>query len=303
MRSVLAGVMALGAVAGCRGYESESPPVHLIHNMDTQEKGKAYRRDTSGLFADGRLMRAPPEGTVAVGTLDEDDLFFRGANEKGEPSKEFPPALKDGGNALTHVVERGHGRYVIYCAPCHGAQGDGQGPVAQRGGLLVPPPAMTTDRLKEMVVGKIFSAITYGVNNGNMPSYAAQIPADDRWAIVAYIRSMQQVALENEGTVVAVDTSKPSPEWGLAVFKGKGGCNACHSTDGSKLVGPTFKGIWGRSEKTSGGDVTVDLAYVTESIRSPNAKVVEGYPPAMPPRPDLTETEIESLALFMQTLK
>ena len=58
-------VGALGLV-GCRGGESEKPPVHLIKNMDTQEKGKAYRKDSTGLFADGRMMRAPVEGTVAI---------------------------------------------------------------------------------------------------------------------------------------------------------------------------------------------------------------------------------------------
>ena len=63
MRNVLmSALVAAAAFTGCRGWESEQPPIHLIHNMDTQEKGKAYRRDTSGLFADGRMMRAPVEG-------------------------------------------------------------------------------------------------------------------------------------------------------------------------------------------------------------------------------------------------
>ena len=62
------------ALTGCRGWETENRPVHLIKNMDTQEKGKAYRRDTTGLFADGRMMRAPVEGTVAQGQLADDAL-------------------------------------------------------------------------------------------------------------------------------------------------------------------------------------------------------------------------------------
>ena len=88
---------------------------------------------------------------------------------------------------------------------------------------------------------------------------------------------------------------------GKKLFKDKG-CNACHSLDGSKLVGPSFKGIWGKTEKTSGGEVTVDLAYVTESIRTPLAKVVEGYPPAMPPAV-VTDVEAQSIAMFIETLK
>ncbi len=67
-------------------------------------------------------------------------------------------------------------------------------------------------------------------------------------------------------------------------------------------MGPTFKGLWGATEKTSAGEVVVDLAYVSESILNPMAKITEGYPPAMPPQ-QLNELEIQSIALFMETLK
>jgi len=80
------------------------------------------------------------------------------------------------------------------------------------------------------------------------------------------------------------------------------GCNACHSIDGSKLVGPTFKGLWGRRVETAAGVVVADLAYFKESILNPNAKVANGYPPAMPPQ-NLSEVEIESLYLYVQTLQ
>jgi cytochrome c oxidase subunit 2 len=78
-------------------------------------------------------------------------------------------------------------------------------------------------------------------------------------------------------------------------------CNLCHSIDGSKLVGPSFKGLWGRTAETTAGPVTVDLAYFTESIRNPNAKVSTGYPAAMPPQA-LSDVEVESLALCVQSL-
>ncbi len=75
----------LGAwLTGCRGWESEEPPDAPHPNMDTQEKGRAYREDTTGLFADGRMMRAPVEGTVAQGQLDDDDLLEEGVDEAGE---------------------------------------------------------------------------------------------------------------------------------------------------------------------------------------------------------------------------
>ncbi len=299
---------AVSVLAGCRGWETEERPVHLIKNMDTQEKGKAYRRDTTGLFADGRMMRAPVEGTVAQGQLGDDLLLEEGVDEAGQPSKAFPAAVK---SAWDEQVSRGQDRYQIYCLPCHGANLDGKGTVAALaldGGprLTVPPPSLHLERIaKDMVVGKIYSAIRAGVNNGNMPSYAAQIPVADRWAIIAYVKSEQMkkdasVQQEPGGVVVQVVTVATA-EAGAVLYKAKT-CNACHSTDGSKIVGPTFQGLWGRSEETSAGAVTVDDAYFKESILQPMAKIVNGYPPAMPPQ-QLNDLEIESLKLFIQTLK
>lgn len=296
------GTLVLATLVGCRGGDSEQPPVHLIHNMDTQERGKAYRKDTSGVFPDGRLMRAPPEGTVAVGQLDDDDVFFKGADAKGEPSIQFPASVKTGDSIPDALADRGKVRYQIYCSPCHGIEADGKGVVAARG-LSVPPPSFKDERLKEMPAGKIFQAMTNGVNNGNMASYASQIPPADRWAIVAYVRrDVQQVPYENAGgPAPVVDTSKASAANGKALYKLKG-CNACHSLDGSKVVGPSFKGLWGKTESTSAGEVTVDLAYVKESILNPNAKVVTGFLPVMPPQA-LNDLEVESVTLFLQELK
>lgn len=314
-------VAALGAVAfaGCRGCESEKPPVHLIRNMDTQEKGKAYRKDAwgtdggPGVFADGRQWRLPVEGTVAIGHLDEDDVLHEGLADPMdggalEPSKLFPEALKVDGKIPDSLADRGAPRFAIYCAPCHGKLGDGKGPVAGvalDGGprLTVPPPSFNDERRKGLLAGQMYAAIKNGVNNGNMGSYAAQIPVEDRWAIVAYIRrDIQKQDYEGGEAPVAVAVGpKATAETGAALYKAKG-CNACHSVDGSKIVGPTFKGLWGKTEATSAGDVTVDMAYFKESILQPMAKVVKDYPPAMPPQ-TLTDIEIESLALYVQSLK
>lgn len=295
-------------LAGCRGWETEERPVHLIKNMDTQEKGRAYRRDTTGLFADGRTSRLPVEGTVAQGQLDDDLLWEEGVDEKGEPTKAFPANVK---SEFAAQAERGQNRFSIYCLPCHGPALDGNGTVAALaldGGprLLVAPPSLHLERIsKEMVVGKIYSAIRNGVNLGNMPSYAAQIPVADRWAIIAYVKSEQMkkdASVQMEpGGIAAVVVTAASAEAGAALYKAKG-CNACHSLDGSKLVGPSFKGVWGRTEQTSAGDIVVDLPYVKESVLTPMAKIVTGFPPAMPPQV-LNDLEIESIALFFQTLK
>ncbi len=295
--------VAVGAVLiGCRGGESEKPPVHFIPNMDTQEKGRAYRKDTSGLFADTRVMRLPVEGTVAIGHLDDDDLLHEGTADGADggtpmPSQKFPASV-----AFNDEPVKQHGklRYDIYCAPCHGVLMDGKGPIALKGGLMVPPPSLLDARIKGLVVGKIYAAIKNGVNNNNMPSYAAQIPVEDRWAIIAYIRQVQGVPPESGEGVAAIPESKVSTvEHGALVYKGKG-CNACHTIDGNKLVGPTWKGAYGRKEKlTDGSEVTVDDAYIKESILQPNLKVVEGYPPAMPVTP-MTDVEIGSIILFIK---
>ncbi len=309
-RELMLGLAVLSApLTGCRGGESEKPPVHLNPNMDTQEKGKAYRRDTTGLFADGRQMRVPVEGTVAIGHLDDDDTLNEGtaATDAGIqadggmpaqiPTQKFPAniAFEDEG-----VKAHGKIRYDIYCAPCHGVLADGKGPVALKGGLLVAPPSLLDARIKGFVVGKIYTAIKHGVNNGNMPSYAAQIPVEDRWAIIAYVRQLQGVPPESgEGVVDAPTVSVASVEQGSKLYKAKG-CNACHSLDGSRLVGPTWKGAFGRKEQlASGGEVTIDDAYLKESIVKPMEKVVMGYPPAMPVMP-MSDVDVDSLILFIK---
>lgn len=307
MRALLLSLTGLLVLAGCRGGETDKPPVHLIHNMDTQERGKAFRADTSGLFSDGRAMQPPVEGTVARGQLNEDPTLFDGVDEKNEPTKLFPAAVKVDGKIPDSLADRGQSRFQIYCAPCHGALGDGKGTVAGvalDGGprLMVPPPSFTDERRKGLLAGQMYQAIKNGVNAGNMPSYAVQLTAEDRWAVVAYIRrDIQKQDYEGGEAAVAVNATSASAETGALLYKAKG-CNACHSVDGTKLVGPSFKGIWDRMESCSTGDVKVDEAYVRESMLQPMAKVVNGYPPAMPPQ-TLTDIEIESLTLYIKSLK
>lgn len=313
MKNLSVVITALIVLAGCRGWDTEERPIHLIKNMDTQQKFKPGRRDDTGLFADGRQTRQPVEGTVAQGQLGDDTHWEEGVDEStdggtAEATQKFPANVKEQWDAQ---AARGQNRYNIYCAPCHGQNRDGKGTVAGLaldGGprLLVAPPDLHQDRIaKEMVVGKIYSAIRNGVNNGNMPSYAAQIPVADRWAIVAYVKSEQMKrdpTVPQEPGQLVVDTSGgASAKAGEGLYKSKG-CNACHSLDGSKIVGPSFKGLWGKTEKTDKGDVVVDLAYLKESTATPMAKIVDGYPPAMPPQV-LSDVEVESIAKFLETLK
>jgi mono/diheme cytochrome c family protein len=108
-------------------------------------------------------------------------VLFTGKDANGQDTTEFPfPITRD-------VLNRGRQRFEIYCVPCHGYTGDGDGLVVQRG--FNPPPSYNTDRLRQAPVGHFFDVMTNGF--GAMPSYAAQIPVPDRWAIVAYIRALQ----------------------------------------------------------------------------------------------------------------
>jgi mono/diheme cytochrome c family protein len=288
-------VAALSGTTGCRGWQSDAPPVHLNWNMDTQEKGKAYRK--SDFFADGRMMRTPPAGTVAQGFLKEDDHKSLGLID-GEPATSIPEI----GDPAT-AVKRGQERFNIYCAPCHGGAGDGGGPVNDK--LTIKAPSFHDARLKEMPAGKIYQAILNGVNGGNMASYAAQVPEDDRWNIIMYVRALQKSrdpSVTLGGVAVAKAAADATPEQkGEALFKAKG-CNACHSLDGTKVVGPTFQGLFGKKEKTNKGDVVVDEAYLVESILKPMEQVADGFPPAMPPLP-LTDEEVQQLIAYIKTIK
>jgi mono/diheme cytochrome c family protein len=310
MRNVLwSGVVCLVGLVGCRGWESEKPPIHPNPNMDTQEKGKAYRKDTTGLFEDGRTMRPPVEGTVAIGQLNDDDTWTKGVDDKAEPTQKWPASIRnDDGSPKDGLVARGGQRFRIYCTPCHGPNGEGDGVVNTEKGLLVAPPSMHSDRVKVLTNGKIYSAIANGANS--MPSYAAQIPVEDRWAITAWVRDLQRQKDSSIPWEVGEEVVEPvtvaTAEAGAKLYKLKA-CLGCHSVDGSKLVGPSFKGIYGRVEKVAAGiggpvsEVKADDAYLNESIKQPMAKIVEGYPPAMPVIA-LNQVEIDSLILYMKTL-
>jgi hypothetical protein len=131
-------------------------------------------------FADGRASRPVVEGTVARGRLRTDRRFFQG-REGGEFIGTMPvPVTMD-------LLRRGRERYNIYCSPCHGLTGSGEGMVVQRG--FRHPPTFHSDRVRQLPVGHYFDAITNGF--GAMASYASRVPVRDRWAIIAYIRALQ----------------------------------------------------------------------------------------------------------------
>jgi mono/diheme cytochrome c family protein len=134
----------------------------------------------STFFADGRASRALVANTVARGQLREDEHLYTG-RINGELAAEFPMAV------TAEVMARGQERFNVFCAPCHGRTGEGNGMIVQRG--FRQPPSYHEDRLVEAPAGHFFDVMTNGF--GAMQDYSAQVPVTDRWAIAAYIRALQ----------------------------------------------------------------------------------------------------------------
>jgi mono/diheme cytochrome c family protein len=134
----------------------------------------------SGFFPNGSSARPLPEGTVPQ-ERELDSTLTKGT-DNGRPAATFPFPV------TLEVLQRGQQRFDVFCTPCHDHLGTGQG-MAVRRGFREPPPSFHIDRLRSSPPGHFFDVITNGL--GVMPSYAAQIPARDRWAIIAYVRALQ----------------------------------------------------------------------------------------------------------------
>ena len=186
-----ASVLLVLAAAGCRGNSSDVPPVHLNHNMDFQMRGDPQERND--FFADGRVMRPPVEGTVAQGYLREDDHLWRGRGPNGALADALPASLP----MSPDFIDRGQERYNIYCQPCHGELGHGNGPVTRRGGgFAVKPANLHQLKFQPAPLGYFYEVVTNG--KGSMMGYKSQIPVDDRWAIAAWVRTLQVAGQANQ---------------------------------------------------------------------------------------------------------
>ena len=176
---ILLSTLALGA---CRGTESGSSPVHLVRNMDAQERFDP--QEANSFFADGRAMRPVVPGTVARGMLKEDSRFYEGRNEGGGYVDRVPLPM------TRELLLRGQERFNIFCAPCHGRAGDGEGIITTGGFGFTPAPTFHSDRLRDISDGYLYEVIANGIRT--MPAYGHQVPVADRWAITAYIRALQR---------------------------------------------------------------------------------------------------------------
>jgi len=154
--------------AGCR------------QDMHVQPRYNPY--DPTDFFPDGQSARTPVAGTVPRGDLASgpQELLYTG-KVNGAVMDEFPfPVTRA-------VLERGRERFNIYCEPCHGMTGDGDGMIVQRG--FRHPPSLHSDNLRSAPAGHFFDVISNGF--GVMYPYGYRIVPPDRWAIVSYIRALQ----------------------------------------------------------------------------------------------------------------
>ncbi len=178
---------AAPALAGCRGAPSEETPIVPIRNMYDQPRYNV--QGTSNFFADGRSMRPLPEGTVPQEAWADNTAATGWSDAETSWALTVPRSVIQANGGMEAHVARGQDRYDIYCTPCHGYAGDGDGMVPTRVGGAIKPPTFHDDRLRHAPDGQIFATITHGRNN--MPMYRHMIPANDRWAIVSYVRALQ----------------------------------------------------------------------------------------------------------------
>lgn len=225
-RALLALLIAATVVAaGCR------------YDMQDQPRYEPYQK--SEFFADKRASRDMPEGTVARGLLKENKAFHTGKIDNPDPNAQVQSTTDANGNTVVtsfpnaitefpipvtkELIDRGQERYNIYCIVCHGPVGSGDGMVVRRG--LPGPPTYHDDRLRNAPVGHFFDVITNGW--GRMNGYAADMPAADRWAVVAYIRALQlsqnpdnNLKMSSNDPANTAETEKPE-----VPAKSEGGAN------------------------------------------------------------------------------
>ncbi len=308
------------AMVSCRGQLSDKPPIHPQQNMYFQDRYNAQQENL--FFEDRRAMRTPVEGTVARGNLRDNLELHEGTYADGEFLDENPMEITE------EFLYRGKDRYDIYCTMCHGGVGDGQGIIMTGEYGYVPAPSFHEERIREMPDGEIYSAIHNGVRT--MPSYRNQLPVEDRWAVVAYVRALQQsqnvpedILREYDIDIAALDQAYiqeqeaiaeleeqrvPDDEGEVSVERGEQlftqqGCQACHSTDGTEMIGPSMAGLFESDvELDDGSTVTADEDYLYESIVNPQDQITAGFDPVMPAFGHLSDDEIHSLIEYIKSL-
>lgn len=192
--STVMAMIPFALIAKARSSKSTEPHWHVFADMDFQPKVRSQNRYEP--FADERASRPEIPGTVARGLLKEDDpAFYFGLEGYGTPQQAWITGLPDRVAVTAATLARGRERYEIYCAPCHGTDGQGNGTVptkvAQGGKIWQPANLVSKDNgIILQPNGQLFNTISNGRNT--MLGYASQITVEDRWAIVLYVRALQR---------------------------------------------------------------------------------------------------------------
>jgi mono/diheme cytochrome c family protein len=198
MRHIISTILigaALGAaivgIAGFRGGMSRKPPIEIFPDMNRQLKLRP--QEANRFFANGVSSQLPPPGTIArsepMQTIAgqvypfEDAPVNTGRVTGTTNFVETNPLPVNG-----DLLQRGHERFDIYCAPCHGRLGDGNG-MTKKLGLMPAVANLHDQRIVVMTDGEIFNTITHG--KSTMAAYGPLMPAQDRWAVIAYLRALQ----------------------------------------------------------------------------------------------------------------
>lgn len=191
-------VLAVVGIAGKRGTLTRNTPIQLLADMKRQLKLRPQA--PNAFFANGVSSQLPVAGTipqaepVVVGGKEyfphQDVPVFTGRMTGSTNFVENNPLP-----VTAQLMQRGQQRFTIYCSPCHGQQGDGNGITKKLGAMSVVA-NLHDKRIVEMTDGELFSVITHGKNL--MGAYGPNVPAEDRWAIIAYLRAVQ---LSRLGTI------------------------------------------------------------------------------------------------------
>ncbi len=211
MRNVYLVTLFLGvlvvSILGFRGSTFTLPPLDIFPDWafpGMRVQPKLRPQSASKFFADGRADRTPPARTVARGMLRDDDHLHFGKTASGAFAVGLPATLAVDGK----FIERGRDRFQVYCSPCHGALGDGNG-ITKRYGMGATP-SYHDPRIRALADGELFNTITAGKNT--MQSYADKLTPEDRWAVVAYVRALQRT---QQGTVADVSDAAGKKVLGL----------------------------------------------------------------------------------------
>lgn len=181
---IIIAIVLIGGMLLLKMMFGQTPDRRNYEYSPDMARSVAYKAQSPNpFFANGFTQQAPVAGTIARGRLP----YHYGAS--AEESIRAGEELNSPFNAENPAdLQRGQRLYQVFCQVCHGAGGQGDGPVALRG--FPSPPSLLLDNARNMKDGQIFHIITYGFKN--MPAYAAQIERLDRWQAIAYIRKLQE---------------------------------------------------------------------------------------------------------------